>query len=139
MSELLTLGTMITHQGMELLKEGACPLCYGSMEGSLAEIEHGEYVFYGFEAVCARCGMLYESSVGLSVVRHPAVVALYQDHGLDIRKQPPWTLDFVMGKEPITVIATDPLQVRVDVQPDMDELRLTVNDEALVIDIEYAE
>jgi hypothetical protein len=92
-----------------------------------------------YTSLLARGNAARSRREGLSVVRHPAVVALYQNHGLDIRKQPPWTLDLMMGRDPVTVTATDPLRVRVDVQLDTDELRLTLNAEASVIDIEYAE
>lgn len=137
MDELLTAGALIGQHMVELSKAEICPLCYGRMTTSLVQIEYEGDTSPRFEALCGRCGMFYRSSVGVSLVRHPAVVAFYHDHGLDIRRRAPWELDFCMADEPVTLTATDPLEVRVDVHLDGDELRLVVNGDGSVVETNY--
>lgn len=134
--DLFELSALTTQWTAELATAGACRSCLGTVERSVVETDHEGIDFYGFRATCDRCGLRFETSIGFAVVRHPAVVAFYHDHGIDLRTRPPWTLDFCDATEPVTLVSDDPFRVRVEIRLDGDELRLTLDEEATVVECE---
>ncbi len=134
--ELFSLSTLTTQWTAEVATAGICQSCLGTVERSIVETDHEGVEFYGFRVTCERCGLRFETSVGFAVVRHPAVVAFYHDRGVDIRTRPPWTLSFCDATEPVTLVSDDPLRVRVDVQHNGDELRLTLDEGGTVVNSE---
>lgn len=133
MADAAALSSRLAQHDMELAVEGVCPMCYGSMEWSATAVAD-DRVGYTFDGTCERCGMRLYNTAGGCVVRHPAVVSFHDDHGIDIRERPYWRLDFCMAAP--TVVTEEPLRLRIDIERDGDELRVTVDDEATVRAIE---
>lgn len=112
-------------QEVELVREGVCPVCEGHIDGEIRSdaVEPQHYHYHGN---CNRCGLQYGFAVGLLVVRHPAVVSFLFERGTDLRETPFWTLSFPRARAE-TVVSTDPLRLRVDVERDGETLSLELD------------
>jgi hypothetical protein len=130
--------TLVNQQEMETAIEGVCPLCRGSMPPEIVratELGAPEWApEYMFLAACERCGMILSHFVGACVVRHPAVVSLLYDHGIDVRERAAWELPFATA-EPV-VVSEDPLRLRVEVECGGDRVSLTLDDAASVVAVD---
>jgi hypothetical protein len=69
----------------------------------------------------------------MTVLDHPAVVSLYNDHGVDVRERPVWNVGDEWRE---TLLSTDPLAVRVSTALGDDELSLYVDGTASVVHTE---
>lgn len=138
MLEILALADLVAQHEMELAVDGVCPLCYGPAPPTIESIDPGELdvgdLSHMFVSVCERCGMTVGNLVGGCVVRHPAVVSLFYDHGIDVRDRPLWELDFV-ARDPV-VEGEDPLRLRVDVEVEGDRVSLILDETASVVAVE---
>jgi DNA-binding transcriptional ArsR family regulator len=112
-----------------LAREGACPMCHGSMTWS---VEHDLGEDAPVDAVyvpeCGRCGHHLGVPTGMLVLDHPAVVAAYHDVGVDVRERPFWTIDCCVPGA-ADLVATDPPRIAVDAGPDGD-LRFVLDESA---------
>jgi len=140
----VALMSLTTQQEIELALEGVCPRCYGHAPPKIRHRDdYGEgngpgwLPDYLFVATCERCGMSLMQYPGGVVHRHPAVVSLFYEHGIDVRDRPVWDLEFVT-REP-TVVSTDPLRLAVIVAVEDDALELTLDETASVVDVESVE
>jgi DNA-binding transcriptional ArsR family regulator len=130
---------LVTAHEMELAAEGVCPFCRGAMSvearatDDVLDVDQGLPPYMGW-AVCDRCGVTMTNHVGGFLTRHPAVVSLFYEHGIDVRERPLWELEFVV--EDPTVVSTDPLRLRVDVEVGGDAVALTVDDAVRVVAVE---
>jgi hypothetical protein len=109
---------LLSAGSTELGVAGVCPLCHGHTDGELVEdpTDGG----YAYLAPCEACGNQFATTAGGCVATHPAVVSLFDDHGVDVRERVPWTLPFRrLGAG--TVVAEDPLRLRVTVGEELDE------------------
>jgi hypothetical protein len=105
---LALLSTGMTELGVA----GVCPLCHGRTDGEFVANQTGGR--YTYRAPCDACGNQFATTAGGCVAGHPAVVSLFDDHGIDVRRRAPWTLPFrQLGAE--TVTAEDPLRLRLTV------------------------
>lgn len=125
--------SLVTQQWMEWTLRGVCPLCRSHMPSGIEPTDDGQYT-YTFRATCGTCGLHISNTVGSCVVRHPAVVAFLYDHGEDVRTKPDWALDFC--SEEATIRSEDPLRLEVAIRRSDEELRLTLTDDATVVDVE---
>jgi hypothetical protein len=123
---------------IETALEGVCPLCRGPMPPRIvhrSELEFPEWApSYLYVGNCRRCGRGLSHYVGGCVVRHPAVVSLFYDHGVDVRGVPSWQLPFVTADP--TVVSEDPLRLRIDAECGGETVSITVDDEASVVSVE---
>jgi hypothetical protein len=87
------------------------------------------------EFACADCGMRFWTPASATVVRHPAVVSFYHDHGMNVQDEGYLDLAFVSGTNG-TIESRDPVRVRVDVELDDDALHVRIDDTATVVDTE---
>ncbi|WP_415380828.1 winged helix-turn-helix domain-containing protein [Halosimplex sp. TS25] len=116
---------------------GVCPTCVSPLD---TEFVRGEDVwsegserfdvFVGSE--CDHCGARHYMSVGLAVLYHPAVVAFFHDHGVDVTSRPHWELAWAMTDESLTVRDTDPWEVALEVERDGETLELVVDEDVSV-------
>jgi DNA-binding transcriptional ArsR family regulator len=136
MQEIIDLVVRTTYLDAEMTNSGVCPHCYGTIETSLAEGSNDDAPEYVYEGVCRRCGFLQQATPGICIVNHPDVVSFFGEHGLEIREQRPWRIDFVMASDRYTQTSEDPLELRVDVVLDGDELRVTLDETGTVVDTE---
>lgn len=114
---------------------GFCPNCDGRLDRSVrlpgdedapVDFEADDEAFAHYE--CIRCGFGWYSSFPFVVVFHPAIVSLYHDHGIDVRKTPFWDLDGLEAQA-ATVRSEDPLRVDVSVNIGDETVVLTFDDD----------
>jgi hypothetical protein len=138
------------------LREGICPECAGSVTATVesppvpveaadapggdapgaptpGEAGTGEHppnrLRVDFE--CGACGHGVRTPVTLSLLSHPAVVAFYHDHGIDVRERPLWN---VGGEWRESLVSSDPWVVVVSTELDGELLELYVDRSATVVD-----
>lgn len=136
MDELVRLVTHTTQQDMERATERLCPLCYGQMKPTIVENDEPTEPEFQFEAQCVRCGMLVQTPVGACVIRHPAVISFYHEHGVDIREQPFWTLEICGPDATVTVVSNpgDPLEFCIPIYMVNEVLQITIDATGRVLD-----
>ena len=128
----------VVREQIRLAVDRICPLCYGDVETRVFELDASADVTCGFEGVCARCGALVRVPVGLAVADHPAVVALYAAHGIDLGDRPVWSLAFTTDRA-ASVVATDPIEVRVRIELGGDRVTLGLDADGSVSVVERPE
>lgn len=83
--------------------DGVCPDCGGSVSTSVESVPADEAVASAEELEvdvdrplvtfgCDGCGLGLRCPVALTVLDHPAVVAFYHDHGIDVADRPIWNV-----------------------------------------------
>lgn len=133
--------------------EGICPECSGPVEWSLDACEDhaataGEecpncgrtYPVFSRE-ICTVCKSWAEGQPGFKLLFHPAVVAFYYDHGVEVgfTGNTEYTtllrmMDIVENLEQ-EVMATDPPRVRATFSHGGDELHLLLDEELNVLEV----
>ncbi|MEZ3117000.1 ArsR family transcriptional regulator [Halobaculum sp. MBLA0147] len=123
-----------------LAADGVCPDCAGVVDGAIDLVETpalpGEEPRPLVAAGCESCGFHLRVPVSLTVVEHPAVVALFDRHGESVRNRPVWNLGPEWHE---TVLSTEPPAVAVTVSLGEDRVRLLVGDGPTVVDVERDE
>jgi len=111
---------------LSVMSDGVCPECAATMDAALSsppdavserlpdsDAERAQVLLD-----CAQCGCRLHAPVTLAVLEHPAVVAFFHDHGLNVRDRPIWNVGDEWSE---TVVSDDPWCVKVGVELD-DEL-----------------
>ncbi|MDJ1431096.1 winged helix-turn-helix domain-containing protein [Halostagnicola sp. A-GB9-2] len=132
MSALLEVASTLWRHTIEQILEGICPYCHTTVERSLTIESDGPWE-YSFAANCPECGSLGGSHVGTALLNHPAVVSFYWDHGIDVRDRRFWEFSFI-GDEAVTVLDEEPLELRIDLELDGDQLAVVIDDDVCVVD-----
>lgn len=91
-TDLLDVAATRLRQDFEMIRQGVCPWCYGSMRVSVGTTDLVKGDEYGVEAGCQRCGQLYAGDFELYLVDDPAVTAFLIDHGVNPRDLYPWEI-----------------------------------------------
>ena len=82
---------------IERINCGFCTHCSGRINTRVEEMDDPEIGgLEGFLNVvyeCCECGGDIHTAVGAAVIDHPAVVSLFHDAGIDVRRTPVWELD----------------------------------------------
>jgi DNA-directed RNA polymerase subunit RPC12/RpoP len=122
---------------------GFCMACDGKSVGSVrpdgfeVDVPGLDVDFDGPQVLyeCRRCGDRVLASVGEALRDHPAVVAFFYEHGVDVLDAPSWCLDF-LDDDATTVVSRDPLRVRLAVSHGGDSLSITVDGDVEVVEVE---
>lgn len=143
--EIFAAGVFRLLQVMAMKMGGLCPRCSGVVERTVSVCEDhaptadGACAACGFPSevrilwVCTVCKYRGGSSPAGAVVMHPAAVAFYHDHGVNLG----WEVnEFERAKETLKLMrgheealhSTDPLRVEVVITHGGDELRLTLDE-----------
>lgn len=141
---------------------GLCPFCSGDVDTSLVlndgtdgasdtdspgspddrqqddhHLPHDERPLVGYVRYnCRRCKAQIFSTIGMHLLSHPAVVSFYDDHGIDLRQEPLWNLDFAASSGNTDRLASDPPRVVTTIEEDDDRLELVLDETARVVDRE---
>jgi DNA-binding transcriptional ArsR family regulator len=130
---LIELATKTTRNDVELLRQEACPHCYGTVEFSILEEPVPDSpVSYRYRSACARCGMAYGGPVAIAVLGDPDVVAYFAGREVDATTEPYWRFD-VWSDDAVTVESEDPLRLNVAVIHDVGRIDVTVDDDGAVL------
>ena len=117
------------------LGAGICPVCLGPLTGRLDTPPGVDLPVPGVAFTCDRCGMHAGGTVGLVLLDHPTVAAFHFDHGVDLRTDSVWRLDWLFDPDAVELVDEDPPTVRVTVRLDGDELTATVRGD-LSVDVD---
>jgi hypothetical protein len=123
--DLLSIAAFYSQQVADLHAHGVCVECFGREVGELERVEQAGQQLYCYHSRCSRCGFSFRTPPGAIVARHPAVVSLYHDHGVDIRDEVPWALTFYTWSP--KVLAEDPLRLRVTAKVGADSVHLDLD------------
>lgn len=118
------------NQWGAMTRRGICSECQGRVEG---EIEYGgsQPDHYHYHANCLHCGSRHGIPLGLYLISHPLVWEFYDEHGVDVRTIPFWTLDFATpGSE--SVVSTEPLRLQVEITLHENCLRVDISQDGSV-------
>lgn len=85
---------------------------------------------------CEDCGGQIGSTIAHQLLDHPAIVAFLDAHDVPIEERPFWGFEFCIGDENAELVSKEPFRVVVSLECESDELRLTVDESADVV--EYA-
>lgn len=138
------------HDAFAIIDD-VCPECSGRLETDVQFCEHHEPADDGvcpvcghadeilIQKQCAVCKFTGAAAPTDLVTHHPAVVAFYHDHGINVQ----YDLGFdeitrlieLEGHHEQTIEATDPLRVRVTVRYDGDDVSLRFDEAGRVIDV----
>lgn len=133
-NNLLRILSLINQQEMELALQNVCPLCYSQMASRIEFDDANEDTHtHMFRGTCDTCGLHICNTAGSCIIRHPVTVGFLYGHGEDIRTEPYWMFDFCTDEA--VMISETPLRLRVDIERGEQELRLTLNENANVVDI----
>jgi DNA-binding transcriptional ArsR family regulator len=83
---------------------------------------------------CRRCKAQIFSTIGMHLLSHPAVVSFYDDHGIDLRREPLWDIDFAASSGNTSLRSRDPPRVVITVEAGDDRLGLVLDETASVIE-----
>jgi DNA-binding transcriptional ArsR family regulator len=126
-------------------RDGFCPLCEGrtspTVAPDLATTDDDADVPAQFEGVpsvryeCRRCEMVLSTELGTGLADHPAVVAFYHDHGVDVREAS-LAVFAEAGTNDARVRDRDPFRASVTYGVDGETLTLVVDGALDVCDVE---
>jgi len=127
-------------QMFEQARDGVCPECSGHIEMTIpaGEQRHDEHtaadsdstVFADFE--CRRCRLVFDAELHWLAFDHPAVVAFYHDHGIDIRPRH----HIYPGDTSHAVVSEEPLRARIAFHVDDERLEVVLDEEGRVVETE---
>ncbi|WP_336034419.1 winged helix-turn-helix domain-containing protein [Halobacterium yunchengense] len=118
------------QRDVEAMADGVCPICSGRMVVDDFADDDGDHLRVALE--CRNCWMAPEFPVGVLAVRHPAVVALYHDHGVDVRRQFLTDLEFVGSRSDAALVSESPPVAELTVEVGGDAVDLRVHDDLAV-------
>lgn len=118
-----------------LANDGVCPECAGR---TTTTIESDGECCLGVDLradhVCGQCDHTLCSAVGLGLLDHSAVVAFYEDHGIDLGATPYWRLEWCVSAECVDVRSADPWRIDVEIELEDDALRVTLDGELSILE-----
>lgn len=117
------------QRDVQAMVDGVCPICSGTMDA--LDFERGDDLV-SVRSACENCWMTTELPVGALVVQHPAVVSLYFEHGIDVRRELLTDLDFVGERADAEIVAEDPAVVELRVGVEDDEVVLRIHEDRTV-------
>jgi len=126
---------------IESFDDGVCPECAATVSARVhpveGEADHGashrddEHVSVQAVYECETCGAELRCPVALALLDHPAVVAFYHDHDLDVRDRPIWNVGSEWRER---VVSRDPWCIVVSVRLDGEALVCYVAGDGRVVD-----
>lgn len=129
---VIELLTLTTKQQMELAAAGICPFCQGQLDWSIDPEQDGGLP--EFDNQCERCGVRLEVPAVACLFRHPAVVAFFYDHGIDLRNRPLWAREFYNDIQ--VRVTSEPVRVAITIELGGDALNATLDSGLDVIEID---
>lgn len=125
---------------IELVRRGVCSDCGGEIEKEirteLSVIKNdGKASRYLVVGICENCKSDWTPGVGSLVRSHPDVVHFCKERGFDPTTVPVWELEWAVTDRYTTLVGSDPLQVQVTIPCDGDELHVTLDEDAEVVDV----
>lgn len=130
--DALNIATRRTLWEAKSTMNGVCPICEGDTAGTDVRLS-GEASLVMYKWVCDNCGFFVQNSAGGCVLFHPEVIGFCYQHNVNVF-QHTWEI-FVENVGTATVCSKNPLHVQVVVSLDGEQLQLTLDDSATVVDV----
>lgn len=112
---------------------GICPNCAGTITHSITTDPEHHNREIGLEYDCERCKHHATATVGLHLSYHPAVIALYDDHDIDLNEG--FLHSYVWNDDQSTTVRSEnPWRMSVTISLADDELELIVDEELNVVE-----
>lgn len=115
--------------------QGFCENCGGRVEASLERSPAGDRIPVRARFECGRCGDELRCSPTLPVLYHPAAVAFFDAHGVDVLNDPSWRYYDTDDEISVEVAEDEPLTARLSITVDDVELTATVDTDVEIGDI----
>lgn len=128
---------VLVHGETATLRHGICPACSGAVTRRL-RYDAVDPPHWHHHSDCQRCGLQYGYSVGVAALSLPRVERFLRTRGVFPRTTPFWTMDWPTPDSP-TVVAEDPLRVRLVVRAGGDTLTVTLDRTGTVVDTTLGE
>ncbi|MFC6990433.1 helix-turn-helix domain-containing protein [Haladaptatus sp. GCM10025707] len=120
-----------------LAADGVCPECTGRMETTLRRAEDADFAGeVCVELTCAQCNHQISSAVGLKLLDQSDMVTFHRNHGIDLCATPYWEFDWCVSDNHTTIVSEDPWSIQVTIPLDDEELRVTLDGDLRVTDVE---
>lgn len=120
-----------------LAKDGVCPECNGQMSTTITrDTESYLGLDIRVDHECKQCRHQMRSAAGLSLLDQSDVVSFHGDHGINLGVKPYWDLDWCVSDQHTTVLDDDPWSIRIDIVLDDEELRITLDDDLGIVEME---
>jgi len=149
-AELRAASKVAKHQKARSMFNGVCPTCSGQVDSRLEYCED-----HDTRGVCDNCGWLLNLLVHFQCrtcedyaivdpkklpLFHPTVAAFYEDHGVSTRvhTEDPGSARHIfdlMTEHGESLVSEDPLRVAITASVDGDEIRVTLDETARVVDV----
>lgn len=124
-----------TRSDFDDLFDGDCPKCGGPLDREIRELDPLPGDPYLTVNRCRACLAPAGLPLSMWALSHPATVAFYWSHGVDIRATPIWELIPYVSDGRWTVEGGDSPAYRITLQEAGDELRLALDDDLDVVDV----
>ncbi|WP_458190191.1 winged helix-turn-helix domain-containing protein [Haladaptatus sp. NG-WS-4] len=123
-----------------LAADGVCHECNGKMTTNIVhDTENRLGLDVRVHHHCEQCRHQLHSAVGLTLLDQSEVVTFHSDHGMDLCTKPYWALSWCVSDEYTTVLSDDPWRIRVRIPLDDEELRVVLDGDLDVVEMERAE
>ncbi len=106
---------------------GACTECGAGLQAAYADEQ--------ITIDCTACGRIH-STAGLKLLDHSDVVTFHRTHGIDLCATPYWEFAWCVSDVHTTILSADPWSIRVTIPLDDEELRVTMDGNLTVTDVE---
>jgi hypothetical protein len=126
-----------TRHHISLAQEGVCPHCSGSVEATwlfVLDLPAPIDVLVRYD--CTLCGAAIPASVRAMAATRPPVVALFYEHGIDLRETPPWKLHSRVAPDTAIVRSEEPPRVELTARIDGEAFAVLVGRDEGVVAIE---
>ncbi|WP_336360318.1 ArsR/SmtB family transcription factor [Haladaptatus sp. ZSTT2] len=137
------------RHSFELSVKGMCSTCGGTVLKTLIRTFEEMEVYnqelaptdfpgfdFGMRYQCAQCNVWNYGTPGKHLLTHPAVVAFYHEHDIDLSTVPFWELDWVISNQRTSILTEAPLRVRVTIPLANEALQVTLDERFEVCAIE---
>jgi DNA-binding transcriptional ArsR family regulator len=112
---------------------GTCPRCSGRTT-TRVEVDPDWHLDLPAVSDCADCGVSIGTTIGLRLLADPDVVSFLGDHGDAVDDRPFWQFDFCIDDADAEIVSEEPFRVVVPIERGEEELRVTVDESASVIE-----
>lgn len=116
---------------LELIVEGICPECRGSIHSRILPGTPDHWSYDGFDMIahhrCERCEYQLWPAVSLHLIAHPDVRSFFFEHEKDPRETHLWNYRWAVTHQLAEIHSNDPWEVEVQIPVADDELRVTLD------------
>lgn len=131
-TDLLALATRRQRHLFSLLRESACPFCYGAVSTTAGRTDLVRGDEHGVEAVCTGCGQLFAGDFEMYLSGFAPLMSFYADHGLAPHDSYVWELRAAQTGRTTRITQRTPKRISVRIDLDDERFVVTLDESATV-------